>query len=57
MWLRKRLFVQLCTYTDNKRFAHDAAAHVAINHERESTEHLPFPGWAFFRQDVADSLG
>ena len=57
MRLRKSLFVLLWPNSDNKILAHDAAAHVAINHERESTEHSPFLGWAFFRQDVADSLG
>ena len=55
--LRKRFLLPFWAHADDKIFAHDAAAHVAINHERESTEHSPFLGWAFFRQDVADSLG
>ena len=40
----------------NKILADDAAALVAINHKREPTEHSSFPGWAFFRQDVANSV-
>lgn len=55
--LRKRFRVPLCAHANDKIFAHDPAAHVSVNHERESTEHSPFLGWAFFRQDVADSLG
>jgi len=38
------------THTDNKHFAHDAAAHMAIDHERKTTEHSPFLGWASLAQ-------
>src|SRR6266446_6330624 len=55
--LRKSLFVLLWTNSDNKILAHDAAAHMAINHERQTTEHSPFLGKTFFRGNVADSLG
>ena len=54
---RKRLVVRVVAHADYKICADDAAAPVAINHERESAEHSPFLGWAFVRQDVADSLG
>jgi len=57
MRLRESLFVFLWPNSDNKILAHDAAAHMAINHKRESTEHSPLLGKTFFRQDVADSLG
>src|SRR6267142_230298 len=58
MRARERLLVRGCADADDKVFTHDAAAHMAVNHECESAEHSPFPGWAFFfRQDVADSLG
>ncbi len=57
MRLRKSLLVPLWAHADDKIFAHDTAAHVRVNHERKTTEHPPFLRWAFFRQDVADSLG
>jgi len=57
MRLRKSLFVFLWPNSDNKILAHDAAAHMAINHERQTAEHLPFLGKTFFHKDVADSLG
>jgi len=57
MRLRKSLFVLLWPNSDNKILAHDAAAHMAINHKRESTEHSPLLGKTFFCQNVTDSFG
>jgi len=57
MGARERLLVRRWPDADDKFFTYNAAAHMSINHERESTEHPSFFGRAFFRQNVTDSLG
>jgi len=53
---RKWLLVRICSHSDHKIIANNAAAHVTINHECESTEHTSFRGWRFFLENVTYSL-
>jgi hypothetical protein len=55
--LRKRFLMPFCAHPDDNIFAYNAAAHVAINHERKPSEHSLLLDQAFCRQDFADSVG
>jgi hypothetical protein len=44
----KRFLVCLCSDPHYKFLAHDATAHVTINHKRKSSEHAFFRDWMFF---------